>query len=197
VRPLSRTRTLNTLFPIGQYIFHISLSTLQSLNVLFDTFELFLGKLVHAAARSASIVPSSQDFGQLSQRESDPKRSLHNQHSLYCARGIESVTRLCSRRPWEDPDPFIVSNCVWTHPRRLRQGAGPKSFGTAALHHEEYEPWNAFQNQGIFADQLEAENREFDSDEVGSILGPRGPYSGVGEEKGSIATGCGLRKKWR
>jgi hypothetical protein len=146
VRPLSRTHTLNAILPIGQHLFHVPLRTLQGLNVLFNTFELFLGKLVHAAARSASGIASLQEFSELSKGESDPKRSLHNQHSLHRIRWIESVTRPCSRRLWEHADPFIVSNCVWTHSRRLRQGAGPKSFGTATLHHEEYEPWNAFQS---------------------------------------------------
>jgi hypothetical protein len=149
---LSRTRTLNAIFPIGQCLFHISLRTLQGFNVLFDSFELFLGKLVHAAARSASGIASFQDFSQLCKGESDPKRPLHNQHSLHRVRGVESVTRLSSRRPWKDADPFVVPNRVWTHSRRLRQGARPKSFGTAVLHHEQYQPLNAFQSQGIFVD---------------------------------------------
>ena len=121
MRFLPRTRTLNALFPIGQHFLEISFGALQGLNVCCDTLELFLGKLVHAAAGSASSITSFQDFGQLCQSESDPKRPLHHQHSLHRARGIDPVTRLCSRGSRENADPFIVSNRVWTHPRRLGQ----------------------------------------------------------------------------
>jgi hypothetical protein len=31
----------------------------------------------------------------------------------------------------------------------LRQSPGAKSFGTAILQHEEYQPWNAFQSQAV------------------------------------------------
>jgi hypothetical protein len=44
---------------------------------------------------------------------------LHNKHSLQRVRGVESVTRLRSRRPWKNTDPFIVSNRVWTHSGQL------------------------------------------------------------------------------
>jgi len=43
-----------------------------------------------------------------------------------------------------------MSNRIWAHSRRLGESAGTKSFGTAALHHEKYQPWNAFQSQAIF-----------------------------------------------
>ena len=31
----------------------------------------------------------------------------------------------------------------------LRQSPGAKSFGTAILQHEKYQPWNAFQSQAV------------------------------------------------
>jgi len=65
VRFLSRSRSLNSLFPIGQNLFHISFRTLQRFKVFFDTLELFLRKLVNAAAGSASSITSFQDFRQL------------------------------------------------------------------------------------------------------------------------------------
>jgi hypothetical protein len=42
-----------------------------------------------------------------------------------------------------------VSDRVWTHTRRLGQVSGTKRVGTAVLHHEKYEPWNAFQSQDV------------------------------------------------
>lgn len=108
-----------------------------------------MGKLVNAVAGSAPSVTSFQDFRQLRQRKSDPKRPLHHKHSFHRARGIDTVTGLCSRGSWEDADPFIVPNRVWTHPRCLGEIAGTKSLGTAVLHDEKYQPWNAFQSQAI------------------------------------------------
>jgi hypothetical protein len=209
VRFLTRSRFLNSLFPVAQNFLHVSSGALQCLNVCFDTLELVLGKLVHAPAWSTPGITSFQNFTQFSQSESDPKRPLHYEHSLHSNRGIEAVTRFCSRGLRKNTDPFIVSNRVWTHSRRLRQGARPKSSGTAALHHKEYQPWNAFQSQGIFMGSLRkgdtnkvqgvaaaSEDREFESQDVGGIYSQR-PYSTVGEQTGSIAIGCGLRKKWR
>ncbi len=109
-----------------------------------------MGKLVNPVARSATGITGFQDFSQLCQSESDPKRPLHNKYPLHSARGIDSITRLGSRGSGENADPFIVSNRVWTHPRRLGQVPGTKSFGTAVLHHEKYQPWNAFQSQAVF-----------------------------------------------
>jgi hypothetical protein len=43
-----------------------------------------------------------------------------------------------------------MSNRIWTHTSHLGERPGTKSFGTAALHHEKYEPWNAFQSQDVF-----------------------------------------------
>src|SRR5258708_18436513 len=149
VRFLPRSRSLNPLFPIGQNLLHISFRTLQRLQVCFDSLELFLRKLVNAAAGSASSVTSLQDFSQLCQSESDPKRPLHHKHSLHGARRIDAVTGVRSRGSWENADPFIVSNRVWTQPRRLGQGPGTKSCGTAILHHKKYQPRNAFQSQGV------------------------------------------------
>src|SRR5713226_8287622 len=149
VRFLPRPRSLNSPFPISQNLFHISFRMLQRLKVFFDTLELFLRKLVNAAAGSASSVTSFQDFGQLCQSEADPKRPLHYQHSLHGARGVEAVTRVCSRSSWENANPFIMSNRIWTHTSHLGERPGTQSFGTAALHHEKYEPSNAFQSQGI------------------------------------------------
>jgi hypothetical protein len=74
---------------------------------------------------------------------------LHHKHSFQRARGIDAITRVRSRGSWENADPFIVSNRVWTHPRRLGQGPGTKSCGTVALHHKKYQPRNAFQSQGV------------------------------------------------
>ena len=150
MRFLPWTRTLSALLPIGQYLFHISFCALQRFKVFFDTLQLFLGKLVNAAAGSAASVTSFQDFSQLCQSESDPKRPLHHKHSLQRARGIDAITRVCSRGSWENADLFIVSNRVWTHPRRLGQSTRTKSFGTAVLHHKKYQPRNAFQSQGVF-----------------------------------------------
>jgi len=82
VRFLSRSRSVNSLFPIGQNLCYISLRTFQHLKVFFDSLELFLRKLVNAAAGSASSLTSLQDFSQLCQSESDPKRPLHHKHSL-------------------------------------------------------------------------------------------------------------------
>jgi len=62
VRFLSRSRPLNSLFPLCQDLFHISFRALQRLKVCFDTLELFLRKLVNAAAGSASCITSFQDF---------------------------------------------------------------------------------------------------------------------------------------
>ena len=149
MRFLSRTRTVNALFPVAQHFLQVSFSALQCLNVCLDTLELALGKSVHATAWSTPSITSFQNFSQLSQSESDPESPLDDKNSLQRARRLDSVTRLCSRGSWQNTDPFIMSNCVWTHTRRLGQGPGTKSCGTATLHHEKYEPWNAFQGQGI------------------------------------------------
>jgi hypothetical protein len=82
VRFLSRTRTLNSLFPVAQNFLYVSSRALQCLKVCFDTLELFLGKLVNAAAGSATGITSRQDFSELCEGESDPKRPLHHKHSL-------------------------------------------------------------------------------------------------------------------
>ncbi len=150
MRFLSRTRTLNALFPVGQHFFHVSFSALQCLNVCFDTLELVLGKLVHATAWSTPGITSFQDFSQLSQSESDPECPLHDKNSLQRARRIDSVTRLCSRGSWQNADPFIVSNRVWTHRRCPGESPRIKGFGTSALHHSNYQAWNAFQSQDVW-----------------------------------------------
>jgi hypothetical protein len=31
-----------------------------------------------------------------------------------------------------------------------RQSPGAQSFATAVLHHEQHQPWNAFQSQAVF-----------------------------------------------
>lgn len=115
-----------------------------------DALELTLGKVVNATAGHAASITGFQDFTQFCQCESDSKRPLHYQHSLQSARRIDSVTGLCSLRRLENTNPFIVSNRIWAQPCRLGQSAGAKSFGTAVLHHEKYQPWNAFQSQGLF-----------------------------------------------
>src|SRR5579862_4622484 len=150
VRLLSRTSIPSALVPFGQHFLKISLCALQGLYVRCDALKLFLGQLVNAATGSASSITSFQDFGQLCQSKSDPKRSLYHQHSLQGARGIEPVARLCPRGPRENADSFIVSDRVWTHTSRLGQVSGTKSFGTAVLHHAKYQPWNAFQSQDVF-----------------------------------------------
>jgi hypothetical protein len=150
VRFLSRSRILNALFPITQNFLHVSSSALQCLNVCFDTLELILGKLVHATAWSSPGIASFQDLSQFCQSESDPERPLHDKNSLQRGRGIDSVTSLCARDSWQNTDPFIMSNRVWTHARRLGQGSGTKSFGSATLHHTQYQPLNAFQSQVVF-----------------------------------------------
>ena len=127
----------------------ISSGALQGLNVCCDTLKLFLSKLVNTTAGSASSITSFQDFSQLCQSKSDPKRPLHDKHSFHGARGIDPVARLCPRGPWENPDLFIVSNRVRTHTVALARTSGTKSFGTAVLHHVKYQPWNAFESQGI------------------------------------------------
>jgi hypothetical protein len=150
MRFLSGARPLNPLFPVAQNFLHVSSSAFQCLNVCLDTLELVLGKLEHSTAGSSAGITSFQNFSQLCQGESDPKRPLHDKHSLDRTRGINAVICLCSRGSRKNPDLFIVSNCVWTHPRRLGQRPGTKSFGTAALHHTQYQPLNAFQSQGVF-----------------------------------------------
>jgi hypothetical protein len=149
MRFLPYSRSPNTLLPVGQDLFHISLRTLQRFKVRFDALKLLLRKLVNPVAGSASGITSFQDLSQLCQSESDPKGPLHHKHSLHGAGGIDAVTGVRSRRSWENADPFIVSNRVWTQPSRLGQGPGTKSFRTAALHHKKYQPRNAFQSQGI------------------------------------------------
>jgi len=64
---------MNALFPVGQHFFHLSLGAFQCFNVCFDTLQFVLGELVHATAWNTSGIPSFQDFGQLSQSESDPE----------------------------------------------------------------------------------------------------------------------------
>src|ERR1700733_5428260 len=119
VRFLPRSRPLNSLFPLCQDLFHISFRPPQRLNICFDTLELFLCKLVNPAAGSASCITSFQDFSQLRQSESDPERPLHYQHSLPRARGVETVSRVCSRSSWENANLFIMSNRIWTHTSHL------------------------------------------------------------------------------
>jgi hypothetical protein len=149
VRFLSRTRTLNAPFPIAQNFLHVSPSALQCLNICLDTLEFVLGKLVHATAWSTPSITSFQNFSQLSQSESDPERPLHDKNSLQCARRIDSVTRLCSRGSWQNTDPFIMSNRVWTHARRLGQVPGTKRFLNRYFAPQQYQPLNAFQSQAV------------------------------------------------
>ena len=122
----------------------------QCLNVCLYTLELILSKLVYATAWSSPGIASFQNLSQFSQSEPDTERPLHDKNSLQRARRTDSVTRLCSRGSWQNTDPFIMSNRVWTHARRLGQGARTKSFGTVTLHHKKYQPSNVFQSQAVF-----------------------------------------------
>src|ERR1700682_853055 len=110
---------LNSLFPIRQYLFHISFRALQRFKVCFDTFELFLRKLVNAVAGSASCIANFQNLSQLCQSEADPKGLLHNKHSLQRTCGIKSISRFRARCPLENANPLVVSNRIWTHPGHL------------------------------------------------------------------------------
>ena len=149
VRFLPRSRPLNSLFPLCQDLFHISFRALQRLNICFDTLELFLRKLVNPEAGSASCITSFQDLGQLCQSEPDPKRPLYYQHSLHGARRVDAVTRVCSRSSWENANLFIMSNRIWTQTSHFGERPGTKSFGTATLHHRQYQPLNTFQSQAV------------------------------------------------
>jgi hypothetical protein len=74
---------------------------------------------------------------------------LHNEHSLQCTRGIKAIPRFRARCPWENANPLVVSDSIWTHTSRPGQISRTKSFRTAILHHEKYELWNAFQSQDV------------------------------------------------
>ena len=65
-----RTRTLNATLPIGRYLFHI-LACPAAPQCLLRYLELFLSKLVNAAASCASSVTSLQEFRQFLQFESE------------------------------------------------------------------------------------------------------------------------------
>jgi hypothetical protein len=97
----------------------MSFCALKGLYVCSDALKLFLGELVNTATGSASGITSFQDFGQLCQSESDPKRPLHHKHPLHGARGIDAVTGVRSGCSWENADPFIMSNRIWTHTSQL------------------------------------------------------------------------------
>ena len=151
MRFLSFTSTLNALFPIGQYLLHIPSRLLQRLNVCFDILKFFLSKLVNATAGNAPTITSFQHLGQFSQRESDAKCPLHNQHSFRSALRVNAITRRCSPGLGQNSDLFIMSNCVWTHAGCLGESAGTERLGTFAFHHKDYQPWNAFQSQAVFS----------------------------------------------
>jgi len=50
--------------------------------------------------RGASSITSFQYFSQFCQRESNPKRPLHDEYSFHRTRGIDAVTGVCARGPW-------------------------------------------------------------------------------------------------
>lgn len=103
-----------------------------------------MSKLVNMAARNPTGVARFEYFTELRQGEPDLKSPSDNEHPLQRIGRITSVTGLCSRSLWQNADPFIMSNRIWTYACCLSQSAGSERVGTVIFHNEEYEPWNAF-----------------------------------------------------
>jgi hypothetical protein len=115
MRFLHESCSLNSFFPIGQYLLEVISGGLEGLNVSFGPPQLFLCVPIYSVAWSARSITSFENSSQFSQRESDANRPLHREHSLNRVRGIEAVTSLGSQGPWKNTDPLVMPNGIWAY----------------------------------------------------------------------------------
>lgn len=148
VRLCSGARSLHPILPVRQDLLEIPFRALQRLDVLSSSLELVLCKFVDPLAWSTPSVTGFQDLCQFCQRETDPKGSLHDKHSLDRVFGIQTVTRFSPRSSRKHSDLFVVPDRVWAYTSRFRESPGMESF-LDSRPHEKYQPSNAFQSQGI------------------------------------------------
>ena len=135
-------------FPIRQHPLQIAFRPPEGRNIGRDAGEFLLGECKDTLARSVTSVAGLQNLGELRQREADAKCPLNYLDSFDGTRRIDSIPCRAPQCLGQYSDSLVMSNRVRTHPRRPRQFAGVKSC-IESLHHEEYEPWNAFQRQAI------------------------------------------------
>lgn len=148
---LPSTRPSYSTFPICQHLLQVAFRLPQSRDVRSNSEEFLLCEFKDPLARSITSVTSFQDFGQFRQCKPDAKCPLNDANPIDCTLGIDSIPGLIPHSFRQDADLLVMPNGVWTHARRFRQFAGVKS-PTRALHHDEYQPLNAFQCQGLLSD---------------------------------------------
>jgi hypothetical protein len=157
---LSFTRSLNSTLPIRQHPLQRPFGMLQGRNVLSNPNELLLCQFKDPLTRSTTSVASFQNLREFGQRESDVKCPLNDVNSFDGTSGINPVARSTPHCLRQHADFFIMPNRVRTDSRRFRQFARVKR-RIASLHHDEYQPLNAFQCQELLFDHdLGLSNRD-------------------------------------
>jgi hypothetical protein len=99
-------------------------------------------------AWSTASIPRLENVSEFRECEADAECALHNANSLECSFCINPIARGRAPRFWQDANSFVVANRIRTDACHSRQFTSMKD-SIGGLHHEQYQPLNAFQCQAV------------------------------------------------